>query len=439
MEDPSNLQIATEPVAPCQLRMTVEVPEERVRAAMREVARRIANDYNIPGFRKGKAPYEVIIQRFGEKTIRGEAADELIKKVYKEALERENINPYAAGELDTLELQPLRAIFLIPLEPEVDLGDYRALRLEPPAVEVTEAELQSALEEVRQQQAILKPIEGRGAQPGDVLLLDVRGVTDEGTLFLRDEEAEVTLDLDADSPAPGFYQQLVGAQPGEARTFRLAMPNGQPSPEAEFTVNVRGLFEHLLPALDDDLARATGDFDSLEALREHLRAEILAHKQSEAEQEFANLALETLTAQANIAFPPVVLEEELERMVRRFEQLVQNQYHMSLSDYLKAMGRTEKDLRENMKPEAEARARRHLVLRHLIDREGLTVSEEEIAERITAKSQVFGIRAEEMRAVMESEEGRQMVESEILVEKALQRIAAIVRGAATSTEQSAEA
>lgn len=432
----SDLRITTEPVAPCQLRVTVEVPEERVRAAMRETAQRIARDYDIPGFRKGKAPYEVIILRLGEETIRQEAINELVKTTYKEALKRENISPYAAAELDALESKPLRATFLIPLDPVVELGDYRSLRLDPPIVEVTEQELADALEEIRQQQAILNPISDRGAQPGDMLLLDVRGVTKDGTLFLKDEEVEASLDPDEDNPAPGFYQELVGAQPGETRTFRLAMPNEQPSPEAEFTVTVRTIAERILPNLDDDLARAASQFDSLEGLREHLHAQILEQKRADAEMEFSDRAFQALVDQANITFPPAALEEEMEQGVRRFEQLVQGRYRMNLDDYLKAIGRTKEDLRQDMKPETEARLRRRLVLLRFIAQEGLNVSAEEVEQHIAASSQTFGARADKARDWMESKDGRVIIESELLVKKAMERIAAIARGA---VEQSAEA
>jgi trigger factor len=148
------LEITTETLENRQLRLTIEVDEERTQQAMKKAARQISKQVRIPGFRKGRAPYELIVQRFGEDTVRKEAADLLIEAVYREALEQQEIDPYAPGALDDMALNPLTFKFTISLDPTVELGDYRDYRLKPRKVRVLKKQVQQALEEIREQNAV---------------------------------------------------------------------------------------------------------------------------------------------------------------------------------------------------------------------------------------------------------------------------------------------
>ena len=153
------MEITTEPLESCQLRLTIEVDEERTHQAMRHAARQIAKQANIPGFRKGKAPYELIVQRYGEDTVRKEAAEALVETIFREAIEQEKIKSYAPGKLEEIELHPVTFKFTVSLPPTTDPGDYRDYRLKPPKVRVHKKEIRQALEEIRKQNAILEPVE----------------------------------------------------------------------------------------------------------------------------------------------------------------------------------------------------------------------------------------------------------------------------------------
>lgn len=424
----SAIPVTTEPIGKRDLRLTVEIPEERVQQEMRRVAREISAQVNIPGFRKGKAPYSVVLQRYGEERLREQVAEDLTREFYRAALQQEGITPYGPANLENVQLSPMRLTFTLPLPPIVRLGDYRSLRVEFPPVEVTDEEIRNVLEDIRQENAVSEPVEGRGAQPGDLLQIEVEGRTDQGELFLKDDDAEVVLDPEDTYPAPGFYSALEGMTPGEERTFRLKMPNGQPSEEAEFRVRLQALYNRILPELDDDLARAAGPYPNLEALKDDIRGQLLQMKQKTALDEYATTVVRQLVEQSEVEYPSVLLEEQLQAMVEQLEERVREEQRMSLQDYLKVTGQTMEDLRERFLPVADYRVRRMLVLGELALAEGLRVSDEEVDQRIQAISQAWGDQAEAMRAQLEKPENREHLSAQILYEKVMDRLLAIARG-----------
>ncbi|MGB9776840.1 MAG: trigger factor [Anaerolineae bacterium] len=427
MEKPT-IPVTTEEVGKRDLRLTVEIPEERVQQEMRRVAREISAQVNIPGFRKGKAPYSVILQRYGEERLREQVAEDLSREFYRAALQQEGITPYGPASLEDVQLSPMRLTFTLPLPPIVRLGDYRSLRVEFPPVEVTEEEIQEMLEDIRQENAVLEPVEGRGAQSGDLLHIRVEGRTDQGELFLKDNDAEVILDPEDTYPAPGFYSALEGMVPGEERTFRLKMPNGQPSEEAEFRVRLEALYNRILPELDDDLARAAGPYPNLEALREDIRGHVLQMKERAAREEYARAVIQRLVDQAEVEYPSILLEERLQDLVEQLEEQVRDEQRMSLRDYLKVTGQTMEGLQERLRPVADFQVRRMLALGELALAEGLRVSDEEVEQRIQTISEVWGDRAEAMRTQLEKPENREHLSAQILYEKVLDRLIAIARG-----------
>lgn len=429
----TRLRITKEPAGTCQVRLTVEVPEEQVAQEMQQVARRIAREAHIPGFRKGKAPYGIIVQRLGEEAIRLEAADELAKPVYREALRRMEITPYAPGSLTEMELNPLRFTFTVSLPPVVELGDYRSLRIRPPEVRVSKEEIQEALERLREENAVLEPVEGRVARAGDVLTIAVKGQTDDGEPLVEEEEMEILLDPQDESPIPGFRRALEGMTVGEERTFRLPLPDEDPSKEGEFTVRLLSLFERILPNIDDDLARAVGNFKDLKALRAEIEKQLQEQKQEKAEEEYVEQVIQAAVEQARVEYPPEMLEAELDTLVGQVERWIRREARMSLSDYLKATGTDEEQLRESLRPRAEKRLRSALVLSEVVEAEGLTVSPGELKERIAEISQSWSDPADKVYKRLEEQAER--LQAEILTQKAIERLLAIARGEVKSEER----
>jgi trigger factor len=428
------LKITSEPIGERQLSLTIEVERERVNRARRRVARQISREINIPGFRKGRAPYDVVVQRLGQRVVREELVSLLVDDVYREALEQADITPYAPGTLEETQFDPLILTFTVPLAPEVELGDYRSYRRPFSGPEVSEEAVTRALEAVQEQNAILAPLD-RPAAEGDLLVAELVGRAESGEVFVHEEEARILLDPEASEPVPGLIDALMGVEKGEERTFTLVLPadfelEELRVTEAQFTAQARGIYERIVPQLDDDLARTVGNYDTFEELRSDVRQRLWERKRANAEGEYADQVLQDVIDQTIVSFPPVIFDEALEHAVESYEKQIERREHMLLEDYLRIQGKTMEDVREELKPEVEQSLKRSLVLGEVVQQEDLAVSDEELDVQIAESSEQYGENADEVRAALSSPEGRRDLRNRMLANKAVQRLVAIAKGEA---------
>jgi trigger factor len=433
----NTLKITREDLGDRQVKLTIEVDQERVDRALRGVARRISKDYNIPGFRRGRAPYHIVLQRFGRETLLGEVVDELGQEVFKEALENEELEPYDAGVLEDVQLDPLVFQLRIPLMPKVDLGDYRELRLEAPEVMVEEEKVEDELERLRQANVILEPAGERAAQMGDWVSLDVHAQI--GDESLMDTEAhEMVLDAEKNEFEIGFAEQVVGMNVGEEKQFTLTLSDDwgeeKAGQEATFAVTLHEIRSRILPELDDDLARTIGDYDTLAELRKAVRDQFEEDAQREADAAYAEAVLDALVAQATIEYPPQLIEEHVEDEVKDLQRRLEVQ-NLALDDYFKLTGQTEETYRESLRPRGEAAVRRGLALSELARQEKLGVEWEEVSDRISLLSVSWGERAGEVRELLSEPAQVQSITNRLLTDKAVQRLVDIAKGEAPSLEE----
>ncbi len=428
------LKITTERTGERQLALTIELDEERTRRARRQTARQISREVSIPGFRKGKAPYDAIVQRLGEEVVREELVKIVAEDAYREALAQEEIVAYAPGTLEEVAFDPLVLEFVVPLTPDVDLGEYRQYRRELPEVEVTDEEIERALQEIGERNAVLNPVE-RPAREGDVLVGHFTGRTSDRTLFLDEEEAEILLEIDGDTFIPGLIEALIGLEAEDEETFTLVLPEdfeveALQGEEAEFRVGVDSVYERIIPDIDDDLARTVGRYDSLRELEEEVRGRLEERKEAQAESEYAEQVLQDIIEQAAVAYPPEMVEEGLDDAVQNYEVQVERREHMMLKDYLRIQGKTMDELRDELRSEVENTLKRSLVLGEIVEQEGLEISDVELDIQIAESSEQYGERADEVEAALSSSEGRRSVRNRMLANKAVQGMVAIAKGEA---------
>ena len=429
------MKIETQALENRTIKLTVEVDDETIQPALKAAARKMAKQYRIPGFRPGKAPYEVILRQFGEQSLYQNALEDLTQTVYQKALEQEKVEPYAPGELEDVQLKPMVLTYVVPLAPEVELGDYRALRLpfEPPAV--TEESVTERVEHLREHQAVVEPVE-RAAQLNDVATLDVKGYLNDGEnpsdFLLADKDVALVLDEKADWPMPGFAQQVVGISAGEERKFDLSFADDYPNDSlkgqtAHFEVTAKEVKGRTLPEWTDDLAKSLGDYESIDDLKTKVRADLQRQADRAVEREYADKVIDQLVGQAQITYPPVLLENELDDYLADLDRRLREQ-RLTLDDYLKIEKKTKEQLREETKPSAEGRLKRSLVLGRVVNLEGLTISAEEVNERVETLSAPWGDRAAEMRKALDTVDSRQMLAVDLLTDKAIERLIAIAKG-----------
>lgn len=465
------LQITTEENEQRELAVTIEVPEDRVQKAMRQTARKLSRRFNIPGFRKGKAPYSVVVSYLGgAQAVRAETVEELVQPVFQEAMEEIDAEPYAQASFDDMQMEPLVLKFTIPLSPTIELGEYRSIRKEIEPVVITDEAVEEALERVQSRHAEVEDVD-RPVELGDLVALAGKGelvaeaaeaeaeveaeedetavddleaaadelleADDEAQIIFQEERVELVMDSKKVFANTPFVENIVGMSAGESKTFNFTFADeyedqdlaGQ---EATFTVTVLNVQKRDLPPLDDDLAKLEGEYETLDDLRTTLRDQLQEQAESEAQNERLEGMIDDLLKDATLVYPPAAVEQEIDSMIETFKNQA-TRSGWAWEDFLRLQGSNEESIREGFRETAVERLERQLVLRQFVLSEKLTVSAEDIDDKISDRVQVFGDNEElqqNMRNYYQTGYGFDMISSEILMDKAHERIAAILQGQA---------
>lgn len=425
--------------------LTIRIDADAMQTAMQKAARTIAQKANIPGFRKGKAPYHVVVRNFGEQAVRQEAADALLEEIYPEALKQAALTPYAAGDLEDLQLDPLVYQIRVPLQPTVELGDYRSLRRAWVDVAVTEEEIIASLERIREQEAMLEAVE-RPAQLGDQLKLEELQGEAEGRVFLHEHDADLTLKEEEPFISPEFLQALVGMSKGEEKMFRLMLPADfavadLAGTEATFNIKVQEVYQRTLPELDDALASTVGPYETLEVLKDELRERMLKMRREESASEYETAVVADLVAMAHVEYPPSALEDQLDDVVEDVRDHYQREHRMDLEDVARLQGKTMAQFREELAPRAIRQLTETLVLIEFARQEEIAISEADIDQEYRALLSTLGLDAETVAQVKLDRESRAYKElrNRAFGRKVLARLAQIARGEAAAPAEPAAA
>ncbi len=449
-----------------QLELKVEVSEDRVEQAMRQRARQLAGQVRIPGFRRGKVPYNVVVQRFGSDLIRAEAVEEMVQGVYEEAIAEAGVSPYGRPILDDMEIEPLVMVFTIPLEPEITLGEYRSIRKEVAEINITEEAVDKALEQVRTRHQEIETVD-RPAENGDVITIGGRGelvpqikeeeeaseeesadteaqeVPESETLF-DEESMDLLMDEELIFPGTDFIEQLVGKSAGDEAAFSITFPEefeeeSLAGRTADFKINVLDVKKRDLPELDDELAKLEGDFETLEELRASLRDRLQEEAEQQLKDELIEEMIDHLLEDAQIVYPPAAVEMEIDETFENFRNQI-GRSGWDFEDYMKLQGLSEEDLREDFRESSEDRLQRRLAMREFVLNEKLRIEAEDLETMIDKR--VGGYDNEDLRNSMRqfysSGAGFDMLSSEVLSEKVYGRTREILAGTAPSLEELAE-
>ncbi len=442
------LTVTTEPLDSHQLAMTIEVAEERIDQEMRKAARKIAQQVRIPGFRKGRVPFHILLQFVGREAIISEFVDELGQDVYKEALEQEGLDPFYMGSLDNVDTeQAVRFHLTIPLQPEVSLGEYRDLRVEEEEVEADEEAIQERVQAILEQNADYVEAD-RPSQYGDLMTIDLRGAAldddgnETGTVVFDEEDWDVTPDQENPMEPAGLDEELVGLAPGDEKSFEIAWPEDSPSMYAgntvRFSVKVHKTqaFE-TPPEMTDEIAQNFGpDFETAADLLEDLRENAQQEAQQRAEAEHAQKVLQELVNMSDLAYPPVAVDLEIDRLVRNFDMRVRQMGMQGIEQFLEMSNQKLEDYRESLREDAERSLQIELALVEFAQREKLKVSDEEFEEHIgnvagplpeDADEEAEKVHADTLE-MMRADHSRPLIDIEILKDKSVKLLLAIARG-----------
>lgn len=423
-----------------QVTLTVEVEEERAQRALRQAARRLSRRMRIPGFRPGKAPYAIVARTVGEDNLRAETFEAIGQQLYKDALEEAEIEAYAQGTLDDVQWDPLTFKVTVPLPPLVELGDYRALRVPAEPILVLDEEVDEALQQLRERYAEWVPVD-RPAAYDDMLVMDIKGTVGDEEIMSQ-QNWERVLQEESSGSLPGFDAALVGLSTGDEHSFDVTYPEGATrwaGETARFEVTLHGVKAKELPPLDDELAQTIGEHETLDELQEAVREDLRA--QREAESDYEGKVLDALVEQAQIEFPPLMLDKELDDLLADHDRLLRQQ-GMPLDEWLRVSGKSVEQYREENRPPAERRLKRSLALSELVEQEELAVEDADVDEEIERRvARQSSDTAQQLRELLDSSSGRQMVRKDLLTQKARQRLLSIAKGEfePSAAEEGAEA
>lgn len=428
------MKISQERLPNAQIALNIEPDEQQVEQAMRKAAAKVAQRYNIPGFRKGKAPYAAVVRAFGKEALMEQAAEDMGDQIYKQALEETGLQPIGPGVLEDVTFDPLVYRLVLPMPPEVDLGDYRSVRVERPSVEVSDDDVEAELVKLQEQQAEWLPLEEEGAAHGDLLTMQISGKSGDDEI-IDDDAFELILEPESEDFPPGFDQQFLGAKAGDHVSFDVTYPDEWPSDragaEAHFEAAIISVKRSELPALDDDFAPLVGDYDTLQDLKNSIRQGMLDQRQDEADTEYANAVLQQIIeGAAAIDYPPALVDDAVERLVQEQEQNMRRS-GLPLNEFLRLTGQSEDDFRRRLRGRAEAGLRTDLVLDKLAEVESLQASDEEIDARV--EELLADAPSEDgsgLREFLEMPSGRHALSHDIERRKAIQRMIAIGDGTA---------
>lgn len=367
--------------------LEIEVETEKVNQAMDKAYRKVVKEVNIPGFRKGKAPRPMVERYVGAETLFGEAAEIIVPEAYMQALKETETEPINQPQIDIVQGEPGKALIFkatVEVKPEVTLGEYKGMEVKRPSTEVTDEAVAKELEKLQARHAKLITVEGE-VQNGDSAIIDFAGYVD-GEAFEGGTAENYSLNIGSNTFIPGFEEQLVGVKVGESKDVDVTFPEdyhaenlaGKP---ATFKVTIKELKRKELAVLDDEFAKDVSEFDTLEELKSDIRNKLNEAAKAQVKSAVENGAVEAAVANASVEVPEVMVEHKVEEMLNSVSQRLMQQ-GINLDQYFQYTNSSIDEMRERMKPDAEATVKSELVLDAIAKAENIEVSEEEINEEI---------------------------------------------------------
>ena len=403
--------------------LSVTVPAEKFDNALDKAFKKVVKQINVPGFRKGKVPRQIFEQRFGVEALYQDAADIVLPEAYGEAIEETGIKPVDQPEIEVQQIekgQDFKFDATVTVEPEVELGDYKGLEIEKQDADLTDEEVDEAINQQLNQLSEMVVKEDGAVEEGDTVNIDFDGYVD-GEQFEGGQADSYDLEIGSGSFIPGFEEQLVGVKAGEEKDVNVTFPEEYHAEElsgkeATFKTKVNEIKYKEVPELDDEIANELdSDAETVDQYKENLRKRLAEQKQTEAENVQKEEAIQKASDNAKIDIPEAMVNTELDRMLQEFGQRMQQQ-GLSLETYFQISGQDESQLREQMKDDAEARVRTNLTLTAIADKEDIEVSEEDIDKELEKMSEQFNISVEDIKNTLGNTD---IVKNDVRIQKVI--------------------
>lgn len=374
---------------------TIEIPEADFAKATQKAYLKNRGVFNIPGFRKGKVPRQIIEMNYGKEVFYEEAINTLLPESYEAAIKELELDPINQPNIDVEEIEAGKAIMIkvdVEVKPEVKLGDYKGVEIEKVEYNVTDEVIEEEIKSVQDTNGRIIDAGDRKVKEGDILTIDFKGYVDDEA-FPGGEAEGHELEIGSNQFIPGFEEQLVGKNKEEEVDVVVTFPEeyheeSLKGKEATFKVTIHEIKEKELPELDDEFAKDVSEFDTLEEYKNSIREKLEEDFKSREEAENENNLIEAVIDSAEVDIPEVMIDNQLETEVAEFGQRMQSQ-GLSLDQYLQMTGSTEDMLKEQLKPMAEKRVKGDLVLEAIGKAEKIEVLDEDIDNELNKMADLY--------------------------------------------------
>ena len=397
-------------------KLTIEVDAAQFEDAMKKAFNKNKNKFNIPGFRKGKAPRAMIEKMYGEGIFYEDAADEAINATCMQAMDESGLEIVSRPEVAVEQIgkdKPFIYTALVAVRPEVTLGEYKGIEVEKADASVTAEDVEAELKKVQEQNARLLNVEDRPVADGDKTVIDFEGFVD-GKPFDGGKAEDYDLTIGSHSFIDTFEEQLIGRNIGEECEVNVTFPEEYHAPElagkpATFKVTVKEIKVKELPALDDEFAGEVSEFETMDEYKKDIEAKILERKQKEAATENENRVVDKVAANASLEIPDKMVESQIDNMVQDTARRMQGQ-GLSMDMYMKYTGMTMDSMRDQMRPQALKRIQTRLVLEEVVKAENIQVPDERLDEEIAKMAAAYQMETDKLKEYMSDRDKEQMKE-----------------------------
>ena len=432
------MKVSNQSTENSQAILHIEAEPQEMEESLNKAYHHLVKGIDIPGFRKGKAPRHILERHVGKEEFQREALEHLIPQLCNQVIEEQKMEVITQPQIEILQVDPVVFKSTFPLRPQVELGDHQHIRLAPEPAEVTEEEINSVMEQLRERRAVWAPVE-HPVSFEDLVTIDIEERS-EGNSINSYQGRQFPVIQDSPIPLPGFAEHLVGMEKGEEREFSLSYPDNYELKELagkqyNFKVKLIEVKEKHLPDLNDEFAKSLGQgIETLDALRESTATSLTNVAEERARRDFEQRVIEAVVDLAKVEFPPILVEQEIDRLLSERDRLFRRQG--GLESYLKNLNKTEEEVREEFRPRATERVIQSLVLGKVAEEEKIEVSTTETDAEIENMAKSAEENVEELQKIFSTQQGRRWVEERLITQKTVQRLVEIATGNATKEGES---
>ena len=405
-------------------KITVEVPAEQFEKALTAAFNKNKSRFNIPGFRKGKAPQAMVEKMYGVEVLYEDAINEALDATYGDAVTESGLEVVSRPEIDVVQVEKGKELIYtatVAVKPEVTLGEYKGIEVEKASAEVTDEDIEAELKKVQEQNSRLITVEDRAVEDGDQTVVDFEGFVD-GTPFEGGKGEDYPLTIGSHSFIDTFEEQLIGKNIGEECEVHVTFPEEYHAKElagkpAVFKVTVKEIKRKELPELNDEFAGEVSEFETLEEYKNDVKSKLSLKKQKDAATENENHVVDKVVENAQMDIPEPMIDSQVNNMVNDYARRMQSQ-GLSLEQYMQFTGMTIETLKEQMKPQAVKRIQTRLVLEAIVKAENITVSDEAVEKEIADMAESYKMEVAQIKEYM-GENGIEQMKEDLAVQEAV--------------------